>query len=224
MRKVIASAFVSLDGVMQAPGAPQEDPTGGFNYGGWTVPYFVSDETLGQVISESFSRPFDLLLGRKTYDIFAAHWPHQEGGEDDFIAKRFNKTTKYVATRSSAPLTWNNSVALHKPAADVARLKQQNGPDLLIQGSSVLIQTLLENELIDRIDLLVFPLVLGKGKRFFGGDAKAQTLKLETSTTSPSGVTVNRYTPAGPVKTGSFAPDNPSQAELQRREKMKREG
>ena len=222
MRKVIASAFVSLDGVMQAPGGPDEDPTGGFKYGGWTAPYF--DEVLGQTIGELMSKPFELLLGRRTYEIFAAHWPYAEGGQDDFIAKRFNNTRKHVATRSAAPLTWNNSVAIHQPAADVAHLKRQDGPDLLVQGSSVLVQTLLKSELIDEILLLVFPLVLGSGKRFFGEGVKATALKLARSQTSPSGVTVNSYTPAGAVKTGSFAHDKPSEAELKRRERMKREG
>ncbi|MGH9201630.1 MAG: dihydrofolate reductase family protein [Vicinamibacterales bacterium] len=221
MRKVIAGAFVSLDGVMQAPGGPEEDPTGGFKHGGWTVPYF--DEAVGQAMGETFSRPFDLLLGRKTYEIFAAHWPYAEGGPDDFIARLFNKATKYVATTSSAPLTWTPSVAIHEPATDVARLKRQDGPDLLIQGSSVLIQTLLENDLIDQMNLLVFPLVLGSGKRFFGDGAKAMAVSLESSKTSPSGVTINRYTPAGSVTTGSFALQTPTEAELVRREKMKQE-
>jgi dihydrofolate reductase len=222
MRKVIAGAMVSLDGVMQAPGGPEEDPTGGFKYGGWTAPYF--DDVLGREMGEQFSKPFELLLGRKTYEIFAAHWPYAEGGEDDLIAKPFNRTRKYVATRSSAPLSWNNSVAIHEPAADVAKLKRQDGPDLLIQGSSMLTQTLLKNDLIDRIQLLVFPVVLGSGKRFFGDGAKAMALKLENSKTSPSGVTLSTYTPAGAVKTGSFALERPSDAELKRREKMKREG
>ena len=222
MRKVIATVMVSLDGVMQAPGGPEEDPTGGFKYGGWTAPYF--DEVMGQVMGEAFSKPFDLLLGRKTYDIFAAYWPYAESGEHDFIAKLFNKTRKYVATHSTAPLTWNNSVAIHNPAVDVARLKRENGPDLLIQGSSVLIQTLLKSELIDEFNLLTFPVVLASGKRFFGDGVKAMALKLERSKTSPSGVTVNTYTPAGAVKTGSFGLDKPSEAELARRERMKLEG
>jgi dihydrofolate reductase len=208
MRKVIAGAFVSLDGVMQAPGGPGEDPTGSFKYGGWTVPHF--DETVGQAMGELFSRPFDLLLGRKTYDIFAAHWPNAEGGPDDFLAKQFNKTTKYVATKSSAPLTWQNSIALHDAAADVSRLKQEDGPDLLIQGSSVLIQTLLANGLIDQFNLLVFPVVLGSGKRLFGEGTKSFALKLVSSTSSPSGVTMSTYTPAGEVKTGSFALEQPT--------------
>ncbi len=221
MRKVIAAAFVSLDGVMQAPGGPDEDPTGGFKHGGWTAPYF--DEAVGEVMTETFSKPFDLLLGRKTYEIFAAHWPYHEGGPDDFIAKLFNKTTKYVATTSSGPLTWKHSIAVHEPATDIAKLKRQDGPDLLIQGSSVLIQTLLEHDLIDRINLLVFPVVLGSGKRFFSDGAKGMALSLESSKTSPSGVTINRYTPAGSVKTGSFESQAPSEAELVRREKMKQE-
>ncbi len=222
MRKVIASEWMSLDGVVQAPGGPEEDPTGGFKYGGWTEPY--SDDVIGQAIGELHSKPFELLLGRKTYEIFAAYWPYAEAGEFNHIARSFNKTRKYVATRSSAPLTWNNSVAIHDPAADVARLKRENGPDLLVWGSSVLVQTLLKNDLIDRIHLLVLPVVLGSGKRFFGDGAKAAALKLESSTASPSGVTVNTYTPAGAVKTGSFAVEKPSDAELARRERMKREG
>ena len=222
MRKVIASAFVSLDGIMQAPGGPQEDPTGGFKYGGWTAPYF--DEILGQVMTEAFAKPFELLLGRKTYEIFAAHWPYEEGGEDDFIAKLFNKTKKYVATGSTAPLSWNNSVAMHNPAKDIARLKEGDGPDLLIQGSSVLTHTLLNQDLIDRISLLVFPVVLGSGKRFFADGAAAKALKLESSKTSSTGVTVVTYVPDGAVKTGSFAMQEPSKAELERRERMQREG
>ena len=140
MRKVIIGAFVSLDGVMQAPGGPKEDPTRDFRLGGWVVPYV--DEVFGQAINEMFGQPFELLLGRKTYEIFAAHWPYAEGGEDDFIAKRFNSITKYVATRSTMELTWKGSVALRDAAADVARLKREDGPALVTQGSSNLIQTL----------------------------------------------------------------------------------
>jgi dihydrofolate reductase len=221
MRKVIAGAFVSLDGVMQAPGGPEEDPTGGFKYGGWTAPYF--DEAVGEFMGETFSKPFELLLGRKTYEIFAAHWPYAEGGPDDAIAKLFNQTTKYVATSSMAPLTWTNSKAVHAPAIDVARLKREDGPDLQVSGSSGLVQTLLAHDLIDEIRLLVFPIVLGSGKRFFGSSAKAGALKLERTRTSASGVAMNVYTPAGAVKTGSFQLEKPTDAELARREKMKRE-
>ena len=207
---------------MQAPGGPEEDPTGGFKYGGWVAPYF--DETVGPVMGALFAKPFDLLLGRKTYEIFAAHWPYAEGGSDDAIAKPFNRARKYVATSSKAPLSWNNAVALHDAATDVARLKREDGPDLLIQGSSVLVQTLLKHALIDEFTMLVFPVVFGAGKRFFGAGTKPSALKLVRSKTSPSGVTMNTYTPAGAVKTGDFTLANPSDAELARRERMKREG
>jgi dihydrofolate reductase len=203
MRKVTAATFVSVDGVMQAPGGPGEDDSGGFKHGGWTVPHF--DDAVGEAMGGLFSQPFELLLGRKTYDIFAAHWPRAEGGPDDALAKQFNKTTKYVATKSSMPLTWQNSVALHDVANDVARLKLKSGPDLLIQGSSDLIQTLLAHGLIDQFTLLVFPVVLGAGKRLFGEGTKASTLKLVSSRASPSGVAISTYVPAGTVKTGSFA-------------------
>ena len=222
MRKVIAGAFVSLDGVMQAPGGPEEDPTGGFRYGGWTAPYF--DEAVGAQMGEFFSKPYDLLLGRKTYEIFAAHWPYAEGGPDDEIAKQFNRITKYVATSSTAPLTWKHSVAINDPARDVARLRKEEGADLMIQGSSKLIQTLLKHGLIDQFNLLVFPVLLGPGKRLFGEGTQGGELKLTSSKVSPSGVTMNTYTPTGPVRTGSFAHDKPSEAEKARREKMKREG
>src|SRR5690606_4994807 len=134
MRKVVTGAFVSLDGVMQAPGGPEEDPTGGFAFGGWVWPY--ADEAFGQAIDRLFGERFDLLLGRKTYEIFAAHWPYAEGGEHDSIARLFNAATKYVATRSTMELTWSGSVALHDAAADVARLKREDGPLLVTQGSS----------------------------------------------------------------------------------------
>ena len=222
MRKVIAGAFVSLDGVMQAPGGPEEDPTGGFKYGGWTAPYF--DEAVGAQMGELFSKPYELLLGRKTYEIFAAHWPYAEGGPDDEIARQFNRITKYVATSSKAPLTWKNSVAIHDPVKDVRRLKEQDGPDLMIQGSANMIQTLLKHGLIDQFNLLIFPVLLGPGKRLFGEGAQGAELKLVSSKTSPSGVTMNSYTPSGPVRTGSFALETPTEAEKARREKMKREG
>jgi dihydrofolate reductase len=163
MRKVITGAFVSLDGVMQAPGGPEEDPTRSFKFGGWVVPYI--DEVFGQAVDKMFGQPFDLLLGRKTYEIFAAHWPYAEGGDYDSIAKLFNSATKYVATRSTMELTWTGSVALHDAAAEVARLKREDGPALVTQGSSDLIQTLLANGLIDEINTFTFPIVLGNGRR-----------------------------------------------------------
>lgn len=221
MRKIIAGAFVSLDGVMQAPGGPAEDPTGGFKFGGWAVPYW--DEPMGEFMDECFSRPFDLLLGRKTYEIFAAHWPFV--GEDDPIGKTFKEVTKYVATSSTEPLAWKNSVALKGDvAAEIARLKEGAGPVLLSQGSSVLLQTLLTHDLIDELRLLTFPLVLGHGKRLFGQGTKAGALKLAESKVSTTGVTMSVYARAGAIKTGSFELPEPSEAQLTRQEKMKREG
>jgi dihydrofolate reductase len=219
MRKVLATAFVSLDGVMQAPGGPEEDPTGGFRFGGWTAPYW--DDAIGQVMGGIFSVPYELLLGRKTYEIFNAHWPH---AKDDPFADALNNVRKYVATTSKAPLTWKNSIAIHDVPTDIARLKQEDGPTLMTQGSSDLIQTLLKHDLIDRFTLLIYPVVLGKGKRLFGTGTMPGTLKLVESKASPSGVVINTYERAGEVKVGSFAHEQPSAEELARRERMKREG
>ncbi|TBD05643.1 dihydrofolate reductase [Rhizobium leguminosarum] len=220
MRKLVAAAFMSLDGVMQAPGGPREDPTGGFTQGGWTVNYW--DEPMGEFMGGIFTDPFELLLGRKTYEIFAAHWPFV--GKDDPIGKVFNAVTKYVATTSTEPLTWANSVALRDAAAEIARLKQQDGPALLTQGSSGLLQTLLAHDLIDEFRLLTFPLVLGPGKRLFGQGAKPEALKLTANTVSTTGVIMSVYELAGAVKTGTFELAQPSEAEIARRERMKREG
>ncbi|MBX5164937.1 MULTISPECIES: dihydrofolate reductase family protein [unclassified Rhizobium] len=221
MRKVVAAAFVSLDGVMQAPGGPREDPTSGFTLGGWTVNYW--DEPMSQFMGGIFTDPFELLLGRKTYEIFAAHWPFV--GKDDPIGKVFNAVTKYVATTSQKPLTWENSVALRgDAAAEIARLKQQDGPDLLTQGSSGLLQTLLTHDLIDEFRLLTFPLILGTGKRLFGKGAKPEALKLTANTVSTTGVIMSVYARGGAIKTGTFELAQPSEAEIARRERMKREG
>jgi dihydrofolate reductase len=219
MRKVLATAFVSLDGVMQAPGGPEEDPTGGFKFGGWTANYW--DDAIAQVMGGIFSVPYELLLGRKTYEIFAAHWPYSK---DDPFADALNDVRKYVATSSSAPLTWKNSTAIHDVPNDVARLKREDGPTLMTQGSSQLLQTLLKHDLVDRFTLLIYPVVLGNGKRLFGSGAIPGALELVDSKASPSGVTINTYERAGEVKTGSFALEQPSAAELARRERMKREG
>jgi len=205
---------------MQAPGGPQEDPTRGFQFGGWSVPYW-DDAAMGQFMDSMFATPYDLLLGRKTYEIFAAYWPYHD---DDPIGKAFNAARKYVATSSREPLTWHNSIALHDPAKDVAKLKQQDGPTLLTQGSTVLLQTLLKNDLVDVLQLVMFPLVLGKGKRLFGDGAIPAALKVVESKVSTTGVVMTRYQRDGAIKTGSFVPDNPGPAELARREKMKREG
>lgn len=222
MRKVIIGAFVSLDGVMQAPGGPHEDPTMGFNYGGWVAP--LVDDVFGEEVGKMFSEPFDLLLGRKTYEIFAAHWPHAEGGTDDFIARTFNSVTKYVATRKGLDLTWKGSLALGDAASDVARLKQGDGPALLTQGSTDLIQTLLAEDLVDRINIFMFPVVLGQGKKLFGASSRATAFRLTAGRVSPNGIIIARYVRDGEVKTGDFAMDPPTPAEVARREKMKREG
>lgn len=213
MRKIIAAAFVSLDGVMQAPGGPEEDPTGGFTKGGWATGYF--DDMLFGVVGEMFERPFDLLLGRKTYDIFAAHWPYVT---DDPIGPLFDRVTKYVATHRPDSLSWKNT----KPLGDdvpgaLAALKRDDGPDLLIQGSSELIQTLLAHDLIDRFQLMVMPLVLGPGKKLFGDGTMPAAMKLASSTVSTTGVVVASYDRDGDVRTGSFAMETPTEAELERR-------
>ena len=218
MRKIIVSAFTSLDGVMQAPGGPQEDPTAGFTLGGWTAPHF--DPALGALMGEVFSRPFDLLLGRKTYDIFAAYWPFITDPNHP-IARAFNRTTKYVASRSDPKLAWQHSQWLGKDVvASLNKLKGENGRDLLVQGSSDLLQTLWKTSLVDELRVLIFPLVLGKGKRLFGAGAVPAGLKLVKSQSYPTGVIVAKYAPDGAVKTGSFQLTEPSEAELERRRNL----
>ncbi|MER9943659.1 dihydrofolate reductase family protein [Mesorhizobium sp. M0092] len=217
MRKIIAATFVSLDGVMQAPGGPHEDPVGGFKFGGWTFHYW--DDVMGAAMGETFSKPFALLLGRKTYDIFAAHWPYQK---NDRIADSFNAVTKYVATHRPDTLSWQNSQPLGSDVvATLRRMKQEDGPDLLIQGSSELIQTLLANDLIDEISLLIFPLVLGKGKKLFGSGTIPAAFKLTRSQASTTGVIMASYERSGEIKTGSFATEQPSEAEIERRKNWK---
>ena len=215
MRKVIAAAFASLDGVIQAPGGPEEDPTGGFRFGGWSFHHW--DGVMEEFMGEGFGKPFDLLLGRRTYEIFAAHWPFTEEGP----AGLFNAITKYVATSSDAPLAWQNSVKLDGDApAAVARLKQGEGPDLLTQGSSVLVQGLLAAGLVDELSLMIFPVLLGRGKRWYGEDSEAGEWELISSRTSTTGVLMSRYRPKGPVTTGSFAFAEANEAEQARRAKL----
>ena len=218
MRKIIVATFVSLDGVMQAPGGPQEDPTGGFTLGGWTAPYF--DAAVGASIGEIFGRPFDLLLGRKTYEIFAAHWPHVTDPNEP-LAGALNQAKKYVASRSNPKLTWQNSKLLGADVVAVlTKLKGEDGPDLLVQGSSELLQTLWKNRLVDELTMLIFPLVLGRGKRLFGNGAVPAELKLVKSKPCPSGVFVVSYEPSGAVKTGDFQLAEPTDAELERRRQL----
>lgn len=216
MRRIVAATFVSLDGVMQAPGGPQEDPTGGFRFGGWTFPLF--DEEGGAAVGALFEKPFDLLLGRKTYDIFAAYWPY---AGDSPIAAAFNRVTKYVATHSHDTLAWQNSKSLGDDiVATLKSLKQTDGPDLLIQGSGNLIQTLQKHGLIDEFTLLTFPVVLGGGKRLFGESVMPSAMKLTRSRSFASGIIMATYEPDGEVKTGSFAAEEPSPEELERRAKL----
>jgi dihydrofolate reductase len=200
MRKLIVSTFLTLDGVMQAPGGPEEDVSSGFTEGGWSVNYW--DEQMGLVMGEAMGTGFDLLLGRKTYDIFAAYWPHT----DEPGARPLNDATKYVASRSRPTLEWSNSVLLEGDAADaVAALKQEDGPELQVHGSGDLIQTLLRNGLVDEYRLWVFPVVIGSGKRLFADGAIPAGLKLVESTVSTTGVVIGTYEPAGELVTGSFA-------------------
>lgn len=219
MRKIIVGAFVSLDGIMQAPGGPHEDPIGGFKYGGWVAPYF--DETLGEAVGEMFEKPFDLLLGRKTYDIFAAHWPYVSA--DDPIGSKFNRITKYVATRNATlKLDWQNSQTLGPDVVEVVdKLKNDGGPNLLTQGSTDFLKTLFKNEYVDELNVLVFPVVLGNGKKLFGEGTAPTALKLVSSKVSGTGVTINKYVRGGQVMTGSFEFEQPTEAELERRKNWK---
>ncbi|MBB3148737.1 dihydrofolate reductase [Phyllobacterium trifolii] len=218
MRKIITGAFVSLDGIMQAPGGPDEDPTGDFKYGGWVAPYF--DKAGEEAVGEMFAKPFDLLLGRKTYDIFAAYWPYVDAGHP--IGPLFDRVNKYVATRNpDLKLDWQNSQTLGPDVvAAVTKLKSGQGPDLLTQGSTDFLQTLFKNDLIDEINIFMFPLILGKGKKLFSGNAFPGALKLVSSKVSDTGVTINKYVRAGEVVTGSFASEHPSEAELARRRNL----
>ncbi|HEX4272692.1 MAG TPA: dihydrofolate reductase family protein [Rhizomicrobium sp.] len=218
MRRIVVATFISLDGVMQAPGGPAEDPTGGFSFGGWTAPHF--DAALGGAMGDILGRPFDLLLGRKTYDIFAGHWPFVTDPNDP-IAPMFNRITKYVASRTRTPLDWQNSQLLGDDTVGaLKKLKSEDGADLLVQGSSGLLQTLWQNGLVDEFSVLTFPLVLGKGKRLFGEGVAPVGLKLIKAQTFPTGVIVANYQPDGPVRIGDFQLAEPSAAELERRRNL----
>lgn len=195
MRKIIVLTFVTLDGVMQAPGGPDEDTSGGFNYGGWTVPYF--DEFLGQVMGGQMSKPSDLLLGRKTFEIFASYWP-----EHDDQWPTINTMNKYVVSSTLTSHEWQNSIFL-KNVEEIKKLKEQDGPDLQVHGSATLIQTLLEHDLVDELWLKIFPVTLGSGKRLFGDGTIPAAFKLIETKSSPTGVIVASYERSGEVKTGS---------------------
>jgi dihydrofolate reductase len=209
------STFLSLDGVMQAPGGPEEDPTGGFTLGGWSVNFW--DDSMGQRMGEAMSEPFDLLLGRKTYEIFAAHWPHVT----DPSADALNRATKYVASRTLKELEWTNSVLIGgNVGEEVVSLKEGSGPEIQVHGSRELIQTLMEHDLVDEYRLWTFPVLLGSGKRLFEGGTTPGTLRLVDSTTSTTGVVMATYEPAGEIDVGSFALDEPTEAEIERRRRL----
>ena len=215
MRKLTGAVFQSLDGVMQAQGGPEEDPTSGFRFGGWVQPLWSED--MGP-FEQLIMGEYDLLLGKRTYDIFAAYWPYNQ---DIPIGAKFQRINKYVLTHSEQPLEWDNSHRISGNTPDAVReLKQSAGRDLLIQGSSTLYPELLSARLIDRLVLITFPLVLGKGKSIFDGSEKAGALKLVDHFVSSTGVVLTTYEPAGEVQTGTFESKQPSEAELERREKM----
>jgi len=216
MRKLTGAVFQSLDAVMQAPGGPEEDPTSHFRFGGWSQPLFDGDmgPFEGVIMGE-----YDLLLGKRTYDIFSGYWPYNQ---DNPIGEKFQRINKYVLTHSDEPLEWDNSHALSGDTADaVAQLKQSEGRDLLIQGSSTLYPPLLSARLIDKLMVMTFPVLLGEGKSIFDGSEKAGALKLVDHFVTNTGVVIATYEPAGDVKTGTFETKPPSEQELDRREKMK---
>jgi dihydrofolate reductase len=216
MRKLTGAAFLSIDGVMQAPGGPDEDPTSGFKLGGWTHPFFTGDMGPFEGV---ISGEYDLLLGRRTYEIFAAYWPNNR---DNPIGEKFQRINKYVLTHSDGALDWDNSSKLSGDAAAVVgELKQSQGRDLLIQGSSTLYPPLLSAGLIDRLLLMTFPVLLGKGKSIFDDSQRPSRMKLTDHYVSGTGVTFTTYEPNGEVETGSFATKEPSQDELKLREKIK---
>lgn len=218
MRRIIVTTFLSMDGVLQAPGGPQEDTTNGFQYGGWMAPFGddLTHEALGKIMSE----PFDLLLGRRTYEIFAAHWPYQQ----DEIGEKFNNIEKFVVATKPVDISWNKSTLITGDVVGaLKKLKAQDGPNLLVHGSSRLIQTLLAHQLVDELHTWIHPVTLGKGKKLFQEGTQAQQWKLTGSVIATTGVIVVSYVPDGKVQTGSFVPDKPSEAELMRRERWDKE-
>src|SRR2546425_12185081 len=220
MRKLIASTFISLDGVMQAPGAPEEDPTENFTLGGWTFAF--GDEAMDLSAAGFDGKDRELVLGRKTYEIFEGYWPYQT--EDNPIARTFNAAKKHVASRTLKSLRWNNSSVLGADVVSaIIALKIQPGPDLQIIGSGNLIQTLQAASLIDEYNVWTFPVVLGRGRRLFGETAKPSALRLVRSQVSVTGVGMSTYVPDGDVRPGSFASAKPSEKELARRKKMANE-
>jgi dihydrofolate reductase len=214
MRRIVVSTFLSMDGVLQAPGGPQEDPTNNFTYGGWSHPHW--DDLMNATMGKIMSKPFDLLLGHFTYEIFAAHWPYQKGA----IGELFDRINKYVVATRPVDLSWQNSILISGDIVEeLKKLKAEGGPNLLVNGSGKLIQTLLQHCLVDEIHTWLFPVTLGTGKKLFDAGTQAQEWKLTDSTVSTTGVIISSYTPKGNVKTGSFVPDQVSDKEIARQKK-----
>jgi len=215
MRKIIVNEFITLDGVIQAPGGPEEDTSGGFKSGGWITSYW--DEMLGKILDDFMAKPFDLLLGRKTYEIFAAYWPYVEND----IADKFNAANKYVVSKTINKLNWKNSFLIKGNIIDeIRKLKEQDGPELHIYGSSNLVKTLINSNLIDQLNVWTFPVAVGKGKQLFGEGTYAVSLKLVDVKSSLKGVIIAAYEPSGELKTGSVSSENVSEEERERRRKF----
>ena len=235
MRRIVGGVFQSMDGVIQAPGGPTEDPTGGFEHGGWLPQFF--DEQVGEAIENLYSRPYDLLLGRRTYEIFAAYWPYvgrettdmaetferagSEAGDDDAAAmgEAFTRARKYVLTRGSPDLGWANSHRLSGMQA-LRAVRDGEGPDLLIQGSSTLYPQLLAEGLLDRLTVMTFPVVLGGGKRLFGDGTPPRTFRVIEHKATPSGAVIATYAPAGEPEHGWAGPQTTSAREVERQHRM----
>ncbi len=198
MRKIIVLTFLSLDGVMQAPGGPNEDTSGDFKYGGWAFPFF--DETLGAEMGSQMGHPFELLLGRKTFEIFASYWPQQNNGDNEI-----SNAKRYVVSKTLTSHEWENTHFINGDVVEsLKKLKSEEGPELQVHGSSNLIQTLMKNDLVDEFWLKIFPVTLGEGKRLFAEGTLPKTFKLTQSSVTPSGVILARYEKLGPVVTGTF--------------------
>ncbi|MBD0292479.1 MAG: dihydrofolate reductase family protein [Jiangellaceae bacterium] len=218
MRKLVVSTFMTLDGVMQAPGGPEEDPTGGFTLGGWSVPYW--EDSMSQVMARLMGKPFELLLGRKTYEIFAAYWPFS----DEPGAAELNAARKYVATTTLESADWNNTSVLRGDVVpQIAALKEQDGPEIQVHGSSNLIQTLLRNDLVDEFWVMIFPVVVGSGKRLFGDGTVPASFTVRDASTSSTGVLMSTYERAGDISVGSFESAEPTEQELKRRQRLRAE-
>ena len=223
MRRIVVGAQISMDGVMQAPGGPSEDPTRGFAFGGWVMPYF--GQVFGEEVDRVFTKPFDLLLGRKTYEIFAAYWPYyDETAPHGRIAPLFKNIKKYVVSRSGdVDTSWQDSVLL-RDINDVKRLQQENGPNLVTQGSTELVHALLADDLVDAMSTFTVPVVLGRGKKLFADGSAPRSYTLTRSRVSTTGLVIAHYERTGDIKIGDTALDSPSDAERARQERMQREG